>query len=95
MKIEAPVATDVMEELIDFWHSVFENCNEDLRSVLGGAECEDSRDIIYLVRREHKLAATCHLTLSRSNPELGGPWGSWILPGPDMADRGQKSPNIR
>ncbi len=72
VEIEAPLPDDLIEELIDFWEVIFETSFEDLRSVLAAAESVQNSDILYLVRHGKKLASSSHLTISKSNPELGG-----------------------
>ena len=72
LEIESPLPDDLTEELIDFWEVIFETSFEDLRSVLAAAERAQNQDILYLVRQGKKLASSSHLTISKSNPELGG-----------------------
>ena len=40
--------------------------------MLLGDESEHNLHTLYLVRRDHKLAGTCLLTISKSAPTLGG-----------------------
>lgn len=70
-RIEAPLPKDLIEELINFWQAVFESSYERFRGMLAAEECAENRNIIYLIRKGKKLGGTCHLTVSKSNPELG------------------------
>lgn len=71
-QIEVPLAEDLIEELISFWQTIFKTSYKYFRRLLAGAECAQNSDIIYLMRKGKELCGTCHLTISKSNPELGG-----------------------
>ncbi len=73
MKIEAPLEPELTRELFEFWASIFGEPPDDLPpDVFLGAEVEQNDNVVYLVRREGRLAGTCALTVSRSAPGLGG-----------------------
>jgi GNAT superfamily N-acetyltransferase len=69
---EVPLPEDLTDELIAFWEDIFGGSCALLRPVLLGDECEQNRDVVTIIREGRNLAGTCHLTLSISNPELGG-----------------------
>ncbi len=43
-----------------------------LIEILTGGDSQNNRDIVYLARKDGKIASTCRLTISRSDPRLGG-----------------------
>ena len=69
---EPPVPAALTRELFAFWQEIFRTDYDPFRGILAGAESARNRDIFYLIRDGRKLAGTCHLTISRTNPELGG-----------------------
>ena len=43
-----------------------------MERVLGGRECDTNLDIVYVVKDGSQIVATTHLTISRSDPRIGG-----------------------
>ena len=72
IKIGVPTSEELAQELIERWETIFQHPFEELRGVLAAAEVDHNHDILYLIRKGEALAGTCHLTISKSNPELGG-----------------------
>ncbi len=70
--LEPPLPADVIEELANFWETIFETSYDDLRLVLAGGEVADNRNLVYLIREGGELAGTSQLTISQSVPALGG-----------------------
>ena len=77
----APVSAGLADELAVFWEETFGTSFDETREVLGnGLEVGRNRDIVWFVRREPSedvaencgLGATCQLTISIDQPELGG-----------------------
>ena len=77
----APVSAGLADELAVFWEETFGTSFDETREVLGnGLEVGRNRDIVWFVRRESSegaaetcgLGATCQLTVSIDQPELGG-----------------------
>jgi GNAT superfamily N-acetyltransferase len=72
VRIEPPLPADLADELSWFWEAAFGASYERFRPVLGGAERGLNRNILYMLRDEAKLVGTTQLTISCSNPRLGG-----------------------
>ena len=72
MRIEVPLPNDLTQELTDFWEEIFGNSYESSLGIFEGKETEQNHDIFYFLREGEALGGTCHLTISRTNPELGG-----------------------
>ena len=79
MRFEAPLTTELVDELFSFWTCTFgESANDpdydpDLpQAVFLGQEYEYNHNTVYLERRSEKLAGTCGLTVSKKMPILGG-----------------------
>ena len=72
MKFEPPLPKALAEELIDFWELTFLENSDDFWAELAGAERDQNQDFVYLVRKGDELGGACRLTVSRTNPELGG-----------------------
>ena len=69
----SPLSAGLADELAGFWQEIFETPFEESREVLGnGVEVGRNRDVVWVVRDGDDLAATCHLTVGASQPELGG-----------------------
>ncbi len=71
-RLEVPLSEDLAEELIGLWETTFETSYDSFHSVLAAGESAQNRDTVYLIRKGEDLGGTCHLTVSRSNPGLGG-----------------------
>ena len=72
MGIEIPLEQELAEELTGFWADIFGAPLDVSRDLLVGRETEYNLHTLYLARRNHKLAGTCLLTISKSAPTLGG-----------------------
>ena len=71
MRLEIPLAEDLADELMGFWHRIFGD-NPDLpRSVLIGEESEHNGNVLYMDRRGDTLAGTCLTTRPAALPGLG------------------------
>jgi len=62
----------MISELIALWQEIFQTGYSSFRPVLFGEECISNRDIIFVARQDGKIIGTSHLTISITNPELGG-----------------------
>jgi GNAT superfamily N-acetyltransferase len=71
-RIESPLRAGLTSELTTFWEDIFGVSYERFCDVLAGAEQGLNRNILYLVRYGSKLVGTTQLTVSCSNPQLGG-----------------------
>ncbi len=71
-QLEPPLPEDRIGELFALWEAAFDTSYEGFGGIMRGQEIEDNRDFVYLVRRDGEIAGTCHLTISRSQPALGG-----------------------
>ena len=71
-RVEVPLPEDLAEELIGLWETTFETSYDGFRNQLAAGESAQNSDTVYLIRKGEHLGGTCHLTVSRSNPELGG-----------------------
>lgn len=69
--IEPPVAEALNTELTKFLTTVFGGC-PGMKEILQGNERPVNDDVFYVCRRNGQVASMCHLTVSRTNPELGG-----------------------
>ena len=72
MRFEAPLEPGLTRELFDFWISIFGEPMPLPPEVFLGAEFEQNDNIVYVARREGRLAGTCGMTMSRRVPGLGG-----------------------
>ena len=86
VELEPPLSGDLVEELVRFWQDVFEIPFGQFRDLLAGDEREANRDIILLMREGRKIAGTSHLTISKSDPRLGG-FGE-VATAPEFRHRG-------
>jgi len=91
----APVSAGLADELAAFWEAIFETSFEESREVLGnGIEVGRNRDTVWCLRRESSpetsdaggLSATCQLTVSAKQEELGGVGG--VATAPDCRRQG-------
>ena len=71
-ELEPPLSKNLTEELVRFWQDIFEIPFGQFRDMLVGGEREANRDIMFLMREGRKIAGTSHLTISKSDPRLGG-----------------------
>jgi len=69
---EPPLPENVVAELLLFWQDLFQTEYEPFRDILVGEEVRQNQDVFYVAMRGERIVATCHLTVARSNPELGG-----------------------
>ena len=67
-----PLLEEFIRELVPFWEGIFETEYAWIEPLLRGREARQNRDFFYLARRNGRTAGTCHLTISDSNPQLGG-----------------------
>ena len=72
MRFEAPLEPGLTQELFDFWISIFGEPMDLPPEVFLGSEVEQNDNIVYVARREGRLAGTCGMTMSRRVPGLGG-----------------------
>ena len=72
MRFEAPLEPGLTRELFDFWISIFGEPMPLPPEVYLGSEVEQNDNIVYVVRREGRLAGTCGTTVSKQAPGLGG-----------------------
>ena len=72
MRFEAPLEPGLTQELFDFWIPIFGEPMDLPPEVFLGSEIEQNDNIVYVVRREGRLAGTCGMTMSRQVPGLGG-----------------------
>ena len=70
--LEPPLPEALIAEIIALWEAVFDTTFQGFRSILRGEENADNHDFVYLVHCAGELAGTCHLTIARSHPALGG-----------------------
>jgi GNAT superfamily N-acetyltransferase len=71
-RYETPLPEDFSRELLAMWQAIFEVDFPGLSEILSGNDIQNHRDIVYLARKEGKIASTCRLTISRSDPRIGG-----------------------
>lgn len=69
---EPPLNTRFIDELLSLWATVFQCSFSEMEHVLRGDELAANTDVIYAARDGEQLAATCHLTISGADPQLGG-----------------------
>ena len=72
MRFEAPLEPGLTQELFDFWISIFGEPMDLPPEVFLGSEVDQNDNIVYVARREGRLAGTCGMTMSRRVPGLGG-----------------------
>ena len=59
--LKVPLRKGLKEELICFWQGVFQTNYDGLHEVFDANEKGYNHDVVYLVRKKHKLGGTCHL----------------------------------
>ena len=69
---EVPIAEEVREPLIAFWEDMFGVSFTELRPIMCGEEQSARRDFVWRVWKANQPQATCHLTIARAQPILGG-----------------------
>ena len=69
---EVPIAEEVREPLIAFWEAMFGVSFAELRPIMCGEEQSAQRDFFWSVWNANQPQATCHLTIDRAQPILGG-----------------------
>jgi GNAT superfamily N-acetyltransferase len=69
---EVPLPEDFSQELLSIWQTIFQVDLPGLIDTLMGGDIQNNRDIVYLARKDGKVASTCRLTISRSDPRIGG-----------------------
>lgn len=67
-----PLSEALRADLTEFWSHIFQTSFAELQDVLAGGEVEQNVDTIWIAREGATIAATCHLTVSRLDPRLGG-----------------------
>ena len=72
MRTQVPVSEGLTHELIEFWESIFGPSDEVTPELLLGDELQHNLDDLYIERRDGRLAGTCHVTVPRKAPRLGG-----------------------
>ena len=75
MRFEAPLPSELAEELFTFWPAIFGGPSDDPdlpHHVFLGSEREYNRNTVYVDRQGEKIAGTCGLTVSKRVPILGG-----------------------
>ena len=72
MRFEAPLEPDLTRELFEFWISIFGEPMDLPPEVFHGAEVAQNDNLVYVARREGRLAGTCGLNISKRVPALGG-----------------------
>ena len=69
---EMPLPPDLREPAVRLWERTFETSYAPFESVLAGAENDQNRNLVFVVRRDQAVLATCQLTVSRDGGRLGG-----------------------
>jgi GNAT superfamily N-acetyltransferase len=69
---ESGLNDNLISQLLEIWQNIFQADYGSFRSVLSGNEYTHNRDILYMAINKGKIISTCHLTMSLSNPDLGG-----------------------
>lgn len=72
LRIEPALPEELASEFTEFWEETFETSYDGFQNMLDGHESTDNQDIIYVMRQGEQLVGTCHLTISRASPQLGG-----------------------
>lgn len=71
-RFEPPLPEELIGELTGLWQAIFAEGYHHEAGVLTGAEKDDNDDVYYLIRAGSEVVATAHLTVSRTDPRLGG-----------------------
>ena len=69
---QPPFPTGLIDEFLSFWERVFHYSFYETKGILRGEESANNTDVLYVARDGQRLAATCHLTISQTDPRLGG-----------------------
>ncbi len=84
-RVDAPVPDEVLDELLPFWWRHFEEYGH-FRTELAGSETEENLESVYTMRARGRLVGALRMSVSRSNPELGGV--GVVATDPDYRGRG-------
>ena len=71
-ELEPPLGGDLAAAFIELWEEAFGMDCAYFQGVFRGEERDHNRDLFFMNRRDGVLAGTCHVTLSRSQPQVGG-----------------------
>ncbi|MDP7578331.1 MAG: GNAT family N-acetyltransferase [SAR202 cluster bacterium] len=66
MRLGIPISEDLTDELTEFWDCIFGQNPDVTRGVFLGDEVRDNHNLLYVDRRNGKIAGTCLLTTSQS-----------------------------
>ncbi len=70
-KLSVPIGGDDARELISFWNCIFDGGFSGFMEMLEGGEDDSNVNTVYLAEYEGKPAATCRLTIKRTDNRLG------------------------
>ena len=71
-RYEAPLDKRLVRQLCQLWHDTFQDDYISIGRVLRGSELDKNLDVVYVVCDGGQIVATCHITISRSDPRIGG-----------------------
>ena len=70
--LRVPIAAEFCEPMITFWQTLFGGSFAEIRPIMSGDEEAVQRDLFWSIWSDDRPQATCHLTIDRRRPILGG-----------------------
>lgn len=71
MRIEVPVSDELRGELVGFWDGVLGPITDISNRGFFEQELEDNRNVLYMEKRDGRVAGACMITTNRSGRKLG------------------------
>ena len=72
MRLDLPIADDLVDELFSFWEGIFGPGSDIGREVFRGSEVKHNAGTLYIQREAETLAGTCMTLHSVDVPGIGG-----------------------
>lgn len=70
-RLELPVAPELTDRLVEFWQVTFGCSFEWSRHILSGVESGCNSEALFIAMHGQRVAGTCRLSISRTEPKLG------------------------
>jgi len=69
-RVDPPLPAPLIAELLRFWKTIFQGDFSGFDAMLAGKESQLNRHSVYLAEQRGKIAATCRMGISLSDPRL-------------------------
>ena len=71
-QFEMPLPAELRAPIVRLWERTFETSYAPFEMVLAGSENDANRNVVFVVRQEAAVVASCQLTIARNGVLLGG-----------------------